>query len=111
MPSMLWITDLKHLLSPEGSIEPRSGPALKLAQYLTSIVAEITADLGEEVSFPKVRCRRRPNRKPCPGKIESFMDPATGEIVWWCPECHDGGYISNWEGTLWDFSEERSPRH
>jgi hypothetical protein len=107
----LWITDLRHLLSPAGSIEPRSGSSLKLTEHFTSIVAEITADFGDETCFPKVRCRRRPNRKPCPGTIESCLDPDTDEIVWWCPKCHDGGYINNWEGTLWDFSEEGSPRH
>jgi hypothetical protein len=99
-----YIADLRHVLNPDGSIAPRSGPARRLAQHLAAIVQEITADIGGETFFPKARCRRKPNRKRCPGEIESLLNPDTGEIVWCCPQCGDNGRIRNWEGTLWDFS-------
>ena len=100
-----WTTDLRHFLTPDGSIAPKSGPARRLAQHFAAIVREITADIGGETFFPKVRCRRKPNRKPCRGLIESDLNPETGAIVWRCPVCGDNGYIRNWEATLWDFSE------
>ena len=100
-----WVTDFRHFLTPDGSIGPKSGTGRSLAHHFAAIVAEITADIGEETYFPKVRCRRKPKRKPCRAEIESELNPETGEIVWWCPKCGDNGLIRNWEGTLWDFSD------
>jgi hypothetical protein len=48
------------------------------------------------------RCRRRPDRKPCPDPIEGFIDPESHEICWLCIACGDNGFIPNWENTLWD---------
>jgi hypothetical protein len=46
----------------------------------------------------RVRCRRRPGRKPCGGYIEVDLDPDTDDIVWWCatngPGRHTGHFIS-----------------
>ena len=42
-----WVTDLKHFLNANGSIAPPSGPARKLAEHITSIVVELTAELYE----------------------------------------------------------------
>jgi hypothetical protein len=100
-----WIVDLRHFLNADGSIAPKSGRARRLAQHFAAIVREITAELGEETYFPKVRCRRKPGRKRCCGEIESILDPDSGAIVWRCPICGDNGSIQGWEGTLWDFSE------
>ena len=100
-----WIVNLRHFLNPDGSIAPKSGRALRLAQHFAAIVREITAEIGGETSFPKVRCRRKPKRKACPGEIDSVFDPETGTIFWKCPICGDNGAIRDWEGTLWDFSE------
>ena len=33
-----WVTDLTHFLTEDGTIGPKSGPARKLAEYLTKIV-------------------------------------------------------------------------
>ena len=100
-----WIVDLRHFLNRDGSFAPTSGPALRLALHFAEIVREITADMGGETSFPKVRCRRKPKRIRCTGAIQSDLDVANDAIVWECPVCGDNGAISNWEGTLWDFSE------
>ncbi len=101
-----WITDLQHFLDESGSIAVISGPARKLAEHFTGIVAELSADLADIEGFKKIPCRRKPERKPCKGIIESWIDPETGEICWTCPECGDNGYIKNWEDTLWDLSNE-----
>ncbi len=100
-----WIVDLQHFLAPDGSIGPKSGPARHLAEHFAAIVAEITADIGGETYFAKVRCRRNPKRQPCRTEIESDLNPVTGEIVWCCPKCGDSGVIRNWEDTFWDFSD------
>lgn len=100
-----WIVDLRHILDANGSIAPKAGRARRLARHFALIVQEITAELGDVTYFPKARCRRRPNRKPCPGEIDSILDPETGAIVWACPVCGDNGSIQGWEDTLWDFSK------
>jgi hypothetical protein len=30
------------------------------------------------------------------------FDPEGYMIMWWCPVCYDCGYISNWQGSMWD---------
>jgi hypothetical protein len=100
-----WVVDLRHYLDEHGAIAPKSGSAYRLAQYFATIVREITADIGGEIYFARVRCRRKPKRKPCPGEIDSVIDPESGVIVWECPVCGDNGTIRGWEGTLWDLSE------
>ena len=103
-----WVTDLQHFLNETGAIGPPSGPARKLAEHITAIVAEMSADLGEIDGFKKVPCRRRPERRRCEGQIESWINPETGEIFWQCPKCGDNGYIQNWEGTMWDLTDAPS---
>jgi hypothetical protein len=61
-------------------------------------------DVGE-----RLKCRRRPGRKPCPGEIETDFEPDTDTIVWWCPVCGENGYITNWQGTLWDCATDSMP--
>ena len=101
-----WVTDITHFLSDSGSIAPESGPARKLAEHIAAIVAESTAALGDIEGYEKVSCRRRPGRRPCQGLIDSWIDPETGSIYWECPNCGDNGFISNWEGTLWDLTSD-----
>jgi hypothetical protein len=97
-----WITDLTHFLDEDGDIAPISGPAWRLAEYFTSIV--VMASHPDLIVPPRyrVRCRRRPGRKPCRGMVESDLDFETEDIMWWCPVCGDNGYIYNWKGSLWD---------
>lgn len=99
-----WITDLTHFLDETGQIALEAGPARRLAEHITAIVA--MASLPEPIipSEYRVRCRRCPGRKPCAGFIEADLDPETDEIVWWCVKCDDKGYIRNWKGSMWDLS-------
>jgi len=98
-----WITSLAHMLDESGAIAAPKGPGRKLAEHIVAIVAMVSRP--ETVPPPeyRVRCRRRPGRKPCPGMINVNLDPETENIVWWCPVCHDNGKISNWKGSMWDF--------
>jgi hypothetical protein len=105
-----YVTDISHFLDEEGYIIPESGTALRFAEYLTSIISMIShpPPLPEEF---KVKCRRRPNRKPCKGIIEGDTDPDTDVIIWWCPECLENGFISNWQDTIWDLSDAWQTHH
>ena len=100
-----WYTNLKILLDEDGSIAAPKGPARKLAEYITAIVAMASRPESIPLSEYQVRCRRRPGRKPCTGIIEANFDPEGERIVWRCPVCEDKGYISDWQGSMWDLSD------
>ncbi len=99
-----WVTDVTHFLNDEGGIAPLKVPARRLAEHFVAIVSMISRPEIIPPSEYQVRCRRRPGRKPCTGVIEADLDPETEDIDWWCPVCGDNGYISNWKGTMWDFT-------
>lgn len=99
-----WVTDLIHFLNEDGSIAPTEGPARRLAEHLVAIVAMISRPELIPPAEYRVRCRRRPGRKPCTGLIQADLDPKTEDIDWWCPVCGDKGCISNWKGTMWDLT-------
>jgi len=106
-----WITDLTHFLDQNGHIAPKSGPARRMAEYLAAIVAMVSRP---ELVIPaeyRVRCRRRPGRKPCTGMVDVDLDPETEDVVWWCPVCGDNGYIRNWKGTFWNLRNAGSEPH
>jgi len=85
------------------------GPARRLAEFLGNIVVDATTLPTEQNLGERVKCRRRPGRKPCPGEIETDFEVDTDTIVWWCPACGENGYIRNWKGTLWDCATDSMP--
>lgn len=93
------ITNLTHFLDERGRIAPPSGPARRLADFLTHIVATVTHD--PDGPLAPIRCRRRPGRKPCPGILDAIFG-ADEEILWECPQCHDHGVITDWQNSFWD---------
>jgi hypothetical protein len=64
-----WVTDISHFLDEEGEIISGPPRARKLTEYLTAII--LMASFPEPDYPPEylVRCRRRPNRKPCREEI------------------------------------------
>ena len=102
-----WITDLTHFLTTDGAIAPTSGPARRLADFLAKITVDATTlSLGDPSTSTRVKCRRRPARKPCSGEIEAGIDTESESIIWWCPVCGDNGVISNWKGSIWDCTND-----
>jgi hypothetical protein len=97
-----WIPSLAHILDESGAIAAPKGPARKLAEHIVAIVAMASRPEIDPPPEYRVRCRRRPGRKPCLGMINVNLDPETANIVWWCPVCHDNGKIRNWKGSMWD---------
>jgi hypothetical protein len=58
---------------------------------------------GEDLET-RLKCRRRPSTKPCPGKILAIRGTDENPILWKCTYCGTGGQISKWRGTQWDNS-------
>jgi len=104
-----WITDFTHFLE-DGRLYPNlHGPARRLAAYLGSIVVAVTSVEPDDPL--SVRCRRRPERRPCPGEIDGFIDPESNQIRWVCLVCGDNGLITNWQHTPWDCSKANRQTH
>jgi hypothetical protein len=99
------VTDLSHFLTKEGAIAPMPVQARRLAEFLGNVVAAATTPNADP---HRVQCWRRPGRKPCPGAIETDFEE-DDRIVWWCPVCGENGYISHWQGTLWDRTPDSLP--
>lgn len=96
-----WICHLTDFLDERGGIGPPSGPARRLAEHFGAIVAAASRLPRRTVATTSVACRRRPGRRPCPGRIQAVVTEES-PIRWQCPACGDNGLISSWEGTLWD---------
>ncbi len=106
-----WITDLSHFLDEDGNILSEPAQAKALAEYFAAIV--LMASFPDPECPPEylVKCRRRPNRKPCLEDIVGFLSPDGDVVVWMCPKCRDAGLISHWRGTMWDLSESGKVAH
>ena len=99
---MALITDLRHFLNQDGTMADMPKPARRFSEYLGSIVKGVTTRRGAELATG-VRCRRRIDRRPCPGEIIAYINEQDG-ICWSCPVCEENGIISGWRGTIWDWS-------
>lgn len=100
------ITDITRFLDEKGRIVTESTQEKNHVTYLAAIVLMSSFPAPEYPSEYIVKCRRRPNRKPCMEEIIAYVGPETDDnIIWMCPKCKDGGTISNWRGTLWDLSD------
>lgn len=98
-----WIIDLTHYLDKQGAIVTAPAAARRLGEHFAAIVGAVTCNPCEAAAGSIVRCRRRPDRKPCPGQIRATITlDDRMDIVWECPSCGDNGLISNWHGTMWD---------
>jgi hypothetical protein len=74
-------------------------PELKKTEYFSRIVSAATfAPPGEEVQT-FLQCRKRPNRKPCPGHISVRLEVEPAKLHWWCSCCGNSGVIKSWKGV------------
>ena len=97
----MYVVDLTHYLDEKGIIAPQKGPARKIANFLTAVVAH-ASDFERPSDTPGPFCFK------CRKRDQSAVDTAIDtqwRIVWFCPVCHTEGQISNWEHTFWDLSE------
>lgn len=98
-----WVTDIRHFLDDDGDFPyDLPGPALKLARYITNIIESLTSHGHQTISINTyVKCRRRPARKSCTGHIYASIQQDQS-IRWYCNVCGNNGYITGWQGTIWD---------
>jgi hypothetical protein len=98
--SNTWVVDLRHYLTPAGAMANMPPPARRLAEYFAAIVVDATTLIDEP---PRIRCRRRPQRRRCRGIVISYPTGDEHDTIYWhCPVCLDNGTIIGWQETLWD---------
>ncbi|MGH9071425.1 MAG: hypothetical protein ACRDX8_09760 [Acidimicrobiales bacterium] len=95
----MFISDLRHYLDmPEGV----PGPARRMAELLGSIVKAATAGAVGAPWTTALTCGRRPDHRPCPGRMMVRRAGPQGPINWACSDCGDEGIISGWEDSYAD---------
>lgn len=98
------MTHLPHFLDEQGS-PPKDlpPPARRLLKVICEYVIYATNFDGEGDELPQ--CLAIIKRKQCQGKVLPLVSVGADTIGWDCSECKSGGFISGWQGTLWDLSE------
>ena len=104
----MYVTDINHFEGLESIADPPR-PAVLLAEHLRRIIAAATAHASPGEHATALPCRKRPGRKPCPGRLVVRRQDLPEEIAWGCPVCAattgEEGYISGWRGSLYDLSK------
>lgn len=100
----MFVSDLRHFLDLPEDVP---GPARRMAEHLSLIVRAGTAGVAESPWISALPCRRRPGRRPCPGRLALLRTNVAASIRWECPVCADEGVISGWEGSPFDLRERR----
>ncbi len=97
----MYVIDIRHYLDHRGDIAPEKGPARKMADFLTAVVAHASDfDRSDDAPGPVCfKCRKRDQRIVETGITEDDV------VVWRCLACGTEGQISNWQGTFWDLSQ------
>ena len=97
----MYVIDIRHYLNDKGDIEPEKGPARKMADFMTSVIAH-ASDTGKLENAPGplcFKCRKRDNYRVSTGVA---VDQT---VVWHCPACGTEGRISNWQETFWNLRD------
>jgi hypothetical protein len=103
MKAKTYVTDLTLFEGIDDPSRDVPGPARRIGMYFRAITEQASSAAPGAVVNTGVACRRRPGRRPCPGRIVARRD-ADARIVWSCPHCGENGMIYNWVGTPWDRS-------
>ena len=102
-----WIVDVTDFGDPRDPTVDIPDRARFLGEFFGAIVAAATAwPFPDTARTTALRCRRRPDRKPCPGLLDVVLVEEKEHIAWTCTECDDNGLIHGWRGTHWDLTSE-----
>jgi hypothetical protein len=77
-----------------------------MAEYLGEVISAGSASPPGHWKQSAVRCRKRPKRRKCLGRIQ-VRETSDGSIEWVCPVCQDQGIVHNWKGSPHDLSKFR----
>ena len=81
----------------------------RLAAHVGRIVECATAWAAGITLESALRCRRRPRRRPCGGRLYLRRSEVPSAIVWICPLCADRGMIQHFARTRADLSALPEP--
>jgi hypothetical protein len=95
---------MTHFLDENG-LAPMGMPKefYAMLDYHSAVVKAGSSHPGNIQFTSAIPCRRRPGRKPC-GTYLTIANRPDGIIQWQCPNCGEQGFISNWQGTIYDLS-------
>ena len=101
----MYITNLTHFLDETGNI-PKQMPkeARKLASFFALVIYITTKKNPTTLASTDLRYFNN----GCFGLLKTAIRSDNKEIHWYCPECENEGVISEWQGSNWDNSGERS---
>lgn len=93
--------DLRQLLSAaeQPGHAARGSRLLRFAGQLVSIASVLAPGDPHEST---IGCRRRPERRACPGRLAITRGDIDDEIRWECSVCGNTGTIVGWQGSRWD---------
>ena len=99
-----WMMHLPRFLDEQGNLpKDLSVPARRLVKAICEFVTYATNFDGEGDELPQ--CFAITKRKRCQGKVMPLVTVGGDNIGWHCSKCESSGFISGWQGTLWDLSE------
>lgn len=96
----MYVIDARHYLTDKGTIATERGPARKMADFVTSVIAH-ASDKARADTTPRptcFKCRKRDDRR-----VQTAVTD-DGVVVWHCQACGTHGRITHWQGTFWDLS-------
>ena len=97
----MYVIDVRHYLNDKGDIAVKRGPARKMVDFVTAVIAHASDfDRPEEAPGPTCfKCRQRDDRRVETGMADDEI------VVWCCPACVTHARISGWQGTFCDDSQ------
>jgi hypothetical protein len=101
-----FVIDLRHYLDDDGRLSTTMPTAARRFAESMTLVAE--AGTARPAAAPwaaaALRCRQKPRRKACPGRLVVMRSDSPAQIEWRCPLCLHQGFLSGFGGTRWDLS-------